>query len=124
MSISDLFSIFQWWAYIFVIGLIFVPIARRIFSGFLDNGYLFSKIIGIVIISYVTFVLGVFHISPFTQLTIFIVIFALALGITIFLFTKPRKTTLANSGFFLMIFEEIIFILGLIFWSFIRAHQP
>lgn len=124
MSLGDLISSFQWWIYLFVIGIIFFPLTRRVFSGFFDKGYLFSKIIGAVVISYIVFVLGVTHIAPFTQVTIYGVALILAIGITIFLIKTQKKSKPQKSSIIILIIEEVLFLTGLIFWSNVRAHQP
>ncbi len=124
MNAYDVLLTLQWWGYIFVIGIIFFPLVSRLFSVFTDKGYAFSKIIGMVIISYVVFVLGVTHLAPFTQLTILITAIACAIGITVFLIKFPQKLFTSLSQFFLILFEEIIFLGGMLFWAHIRAFQP
>ena len=71
MMPSDLLSVLQWWATIFVVGIIFIPITNLLFSSFFDKGYIFAKIIGIAVISYVVFVLGFLKILPFETQNIF-----------------------------------------------------
>lgn len=121
---SDAGFVLQWWAYFLVIGFIFFPLVRRIFSSFLDRGYLFAKIIGVVIVSYIVFILGVTHIAPFTQLTVYGAIIASAIAITLFLLKYKEKPSSQKVSFFLLVFEEILFLAGILFWSWIRAHQP
>ncbi|MDO8658489.1 MAG: DUF2298 domain-containing protein [Candidatus Levybacteria bacterium] len=123
---SDLLSTLQWWSVFFVIGSIFLPLTNLVFSNFLDKGYVFSKIIGVAFVSYVVFILGFLKIVPFTQATIFVVIASFA-GINILIFRKKIKSTIEqfNSGTIkIIIFEEILFLGVLLFWSFIHAHQP
>ena len=124
LSLPDLLITLQWWGYIFVIGVIFFPLASRLFSVFTDKGYTFSKIIGMVVISYIVFVLGVTHLAPFTQLTVLITTIACAIGITIFLIKFPQKLFTSLPQFFLIFFEEIIFLVAMLFLAHIRAFQP
>lgn len=122
--LSDITTILQWWVYLLIIGVLFYPITSKIFFSLFDKGYLFSKVIGIVIISYIVFVLGVIHIAPFTQITIYAVILACAIAVTVWLLKQKRKKTSERSPIILFILEEVIFLLGLIAWSLIRGYQP
>ncbi len=125
MPFSDLSSIFQWWLIIFIIGIAFLPLTSILFKIFLDKGYIFSKIIGIALVSYVVFILGILKIQPFTQVSIFLVS-GIFLLINVFLLVKVPPLSRWNllKSWKIFIFEEIIFLLVLIFWSFIHAHAP
>jgi YYY domain-containing protein len=124
MFFTDLISISQWWIMIFIIGIIFIPIASLIFSNFFDKGYIFAKIIGIASVGYFIFILGFFRILPFSQSSIIatLVIFAL---LNIFLvFKNPNVLTCLKNTFRIFILEEGIFLIILIFWSYAHANQP
>ena len=126
---SEHIYILQWWAILFILGVIFLPLAFRIFSNFLDKGYIFSKILGIAVVSYTVFLSGILHLAPFSFLTSALVL--IFFGILNFAFIIRKK----NDGLkkFLMILkknwpvfllEEIIFIIAFLFWSYIRSFQP
>ncbi|HEX8965008.1 MAG TPA: DUF2298 domain-containing protein [Patescibacteria group bacterium] len=124
MTNTDIFFVLQWWFAFFAIGLIYLPVANLFFNKFLDKGYIFSKIIGIISISYVMFVLGTLHFLPFSLISLIIIIAALAF-INIFLLTKSNNITQSiTSSWRYFIAEEIIFLLTLFFWSYVRATQP
>src|SRR3989344_3265356 len=96
----------------------------------LINTYLIEfsilRFLGMAIISYVVFVLGVIKILPFTEITIFITIFSfLIFNILISKYLNIFKLLISlKSSWKILLFEEIIFLAGLFFWSYIRAHQP
>ena len=124
MFSADLISILQWWLTIFLIGIIFIPVTNLIFPTFFDKGYVFAKIIGIALISYCVFILGFLKILPFGIQSISLVA---AIFLVVNLFIKKRiilSKTNNEPSFFIFIFEEVIFLGILIFWSFIHAHQP
>ena len=124
MNFSDVIFVAQWWVMFFIIGLIFLPITCSVFSKFFDKGYIFSKIIGIVCVSYVLFLLGVLKLLPFTLLTIDAVIIGFFI-FNIFLISKrPSILTSLKNSWRIFLCEELLFILALFFWSFIRGHQP
>ncbi len=124
MPISDLQSIIIWWGMLFLMGLSCLPTAFRIFPDFFDRGYLFAKVICAILVSYVLFVLGEFHLVVFSQINA-LLIFALIAAYNLLLFFKPKDFfhRIKKHGRFFL-FEEVIFFFGLFFWSFIRATQP
>ena len=129
MIFSDLITIFNWWIMLFIIGAIFLPLNSILFSKFYDQGYIFSKIVGITLISYTIFLLGTLRIIPFSQFNSISIIFLfLVLFLLLGKFNNifAVKTILSNfkNKWKLFIFEELLFLAILIFWSFIRAHQP
>jgi len=119
----DLVLIFKWWSVLFILGLVFLPITRKIFHNFFDQGYSFSKIIGILFSSYLVWLLASLKIFSFSRETI---LFAISIGLILnFLtFAKYSSETKKTIPLTVFIFEEIFFLLALIFWSFIRGFQP
>lgn len=123
MHQNDIASVMQWWLAIFLIGSIFLPLTIRIFKKFEDQGYIFSKTLGLAIFTYSIYLLGTLHLATFSQITLIII-----LSITIILFVlsgvyrsfrlPPRKTL------FIWIFEEALFLAALMVWSYIKAFQP
>ncbi len=125
--ISDLNFIISWWFLIFVLGLIFLPLTSALFKKFWDKGYIFSKTICIIVLTYLTFIGGAFKILPFTNSNLLLILFLLFLGNIFFLKHKNNfsvfKKTLKEK-YKVFIFQEIIFLLILIGWSFIRGFMP
>lgn len=128
----DLTFIVQWWAVLFCIGIIFLPLASRIFSGFWDFGYIFSKVLGVVFVSYLIFVLGFLHILPFNTSTTYVVLFVFAL-VNLWIFVrvlrKQKNLSSARDDFArqrlpILILEEFLFFLAILFWAYIRGHEP
>ncbi len=123
MYLSDLLFVIQWWIVFFIIGIIFLPLISFIFSEFFDRGYIFAKIIGIASLTYAVFLFGVLKILPFTQLTV-ILLLSIALILNLLIFSYHNVFSLFKKHWRIFIFEEFLFLGGLLFWSFIRAHQP
>lgn len=126
---SDILFILQWWFTLFIIGIGFLPITTLIFSPFWDKGYAFSRIIGIIVISYTMLLLGTLHILPFHIISL--------IGISLFfsvlsLLVLTRRSKQSIKMYFLsfkkylpmFLIEEIIFLLVLILFSFIRGFSP
>ena len=122
--LADFLILLKWWFYLLLIGLVFLPIASRIFGRFFDKGYLFSKVLGLAILSFTVWLLSSFHFVPFERISI---IFALGFFlIVIFLIFSGFKTFKNDlrENLRIFIFEELLFFLTLVFWSFIRALRP
>ncbi|MDO8659751.1 MAG: DUF2298 domain-containing protein [Candidatus Parcubacteria bacterium] len=124
MSFPDLISTFQWWASFLLIGIIFIPATNLIFKNFIDRGYIFSKILGIALISYTAFILGFLKILPFETQNIFLIAGIFFLINLLILKNNPLSRINFKSMLPIFVLEESIFILILLIWSGIHAHQP
>jgi len=122
MNLSDIFLVLQWYVYIFLIGIIFLPISQRIFARFIDKGYIFSKTLGIIILSYSVYILGIAHIAPFARVTLFGVLIIFAL-LQLFRFRISFIDIFINSKKYFLI-EELFFLAGLFLWAYVRGFAP
>jgi len=123
---ADMLPTIIWWLSLFLIGLIFLPVTEKIFSRFFDKGYLFSKIIGLVILTFILWILSSLKILPFYQISIFVLL-VLAIGVIWFALKGHRRgkellkeKKLLNA----FIYEEALFLLGLILFTFYRGQMP
>jgi len=120
----DFTFIISWWFLIFVLGLICLPLTFILFKKFWDKGYIFSKTISIITLTYLIFIGGVSKILTFTNLNLFLIILLILFLNCLILKNKKGflffvKTIKKNYKIF--IFQEIIFLLILVVWSFIRG---
>lgn len=129
MIFSDLINIFDWWGMLFLIGLIFVPLTITIFSNFYDRGYIFSKILGISIISYAIYLFSTLKLISYTRISCLFIL--LLFAVLFLILNKFNKNIFSRNliGVFkekwkIFLFEELIFLLGILAWSFVRATQP
>jgi len=138
--IQDLPFILSWWLMLFGLGLLIWPLTKRIFSNFFDLGYPFAKILAILLLSYLTWLLGSLKILPFFRETILLVIVFLAL-INLLIFKTASKEVetkdaiayrlfpsflrvFRERGVKILLFEELLFFLAFLFWAWVRAHEP
>ena len=118
--INDFFIIFYWWVLLFGLGVVFLPLTFKLFPKFFDKGYAFSKIIGILIVSYVVWLLGSLKILQFVPEAVWLVVLA---GIAFNL--KGIKGLKGIKDIWrVVLLEEILFFLCLAAWSLIRGFQP
>ena len=123
-SLSILY-IFKWWLYLFLIGVVSAPLSFLIFRKFQSFGWGFSKLIGMLSAGYLLFVLSILKILPFDSFSIYIT-FLVVLVINLFIFKNYRKEIIEKirSHIPAIVVEEILFAAGLLFWAYVRGHQP
>ena len=111
----------KWWAYLFLLGLFFLPLTRKIFGSFhLDQGYAFAKTLGLILLSYLLLTLGIIKVLPFTQTSILLLI-TITYFVNHFLIRPKLKSKLPWK---MIVGEEILFIVSLFFWAFVRGQEP
>ncbi len=132
---GDIWFIFEWWGTLFLVGAAAFPLARFLFKGWFDEGYLFAKAVGMAVVTWIVYVLATTKFLPFTKSTIIIALAALFLG-GLFLGVggkgQKRARRLGIASFLLRItsqgllffVEELFFFGALLFWSWIKAHEP
>lgn len=113
-----------WWFLLLVVGLSFYPLSKLYFGRFFDRGWIGAKFIGVLILSYSLYVLGVVKLFKFSQLEIWVV-----LGL-FFVFWRLVFRKNKTSGSRVMVIDarlvvlEIILLLLMILMSIIRGYQP
>lgn len=120
---SDAIVLFQWYILFFVIGLAFLPITSLVFAPLFDKGYIFSKVIGSLFLSYTIFLFSTLHILPFSLLSLLIVGTGWVL-INGYVFSRPEHRETIRNHWKIMLVEELLFFTALLFWSYIRGHEP
>lgn len=123
--LADFKFIALWWSTFFILGTIAMPLTFVVFKKFWDKGYLFSKIIALIILTYIIFILGVFRFLPFTSISLFgIIIIAILLD---FLYLRKNYQDFIKTlqtHWKIIIFEELLFFIILTAWSFVRGYAP
>lgn len=125
MNMDWFLTSIQWYFFLLILGIIFLPLTEKIFGDFFsDGGYSFGKIIGVLFLSYSTFVLGTLKILPFYRESLFLLlVFFLLLNIWL-----KKKNSFFHSFFKgnleLIIFEELLFFTAFVFWVFVRGQEP
>jgi len=121
--IELILQVFDWWLVLFLLGTLAMPFTAKLFSIFFDKGYAFTKTIGIIFISYSIFLLSTIHILQFNIFSLIILV-VLVIGASIFYAKRWDFIKLLRQNWKIFLFEEIVFILGLILWSYIKSFQP
>lgn len=122
---QDFNLIFSWWLLLFFLGIISLPLTWFLFKEFWDNGYAFAKVLGILCLSYFVWLAASLKILPFNLWTI--LFFVVLLTLANFLLLRKFKDEFLEkikSCRKIIVLEEIIFLLALTSWTFIRGFQP
>ncbi|MEM5793455.1 MAG: DUF2298 domain-containing protein [Candidatus Aenigmatarchaeota archaeon] len=112
---------FIWWLIIEIIGFITLPLSIFIFGNTNDKGYGVSKILGILLLCYFTWIIS--HILPYNLFTI-LISFSLIISIFLFLSEKVELKKFFKKNIKLITTTELIFTFSFIFFTLIRAQTP
>ena len=120
IAFSWLPTIFSWYLGVLALGLAFLPLTSLVFSRFSDRGYPFTKVVGILSLSYLFFILNFLHLTPFTQpililLVVGLLLFNLALKSRFKVVLPSWKTVVAYEGLFILMFG---------FWTYLKGFEP
>jgi len=132
--LSDFSFILYWWILIFGIGVVFLPLTFFLFGNFWDRGYAFAKTLGILLVSYAVWLLGSLKIVPFfTEIIWLVIIGFVFLNYLILKYQisnikyqkyKLKFKSLVRKSWRIWLFEEALFFLSFLFWSYVRGFQP
>ena len=112
------------WLFLFIIlSPINLPLTRKLLPNLADRGWVFSKIIAILLIGYFSWLLGMLKLVPFSQTSIFLLLVILAV-INFFVQKNSKKPWFSKLPLKIIILEEVVFSIGFIFWSLVRSHNP
>ena len=122
---NDLVPIALWWLMLLVMGVIFFPLGWVIFKKFSDSGWALSKMLGIALLTFTFFVFSSLKVLPISQGSILLVILAFIV-LNLLIYRKNRKEINfdISSKRVAILIGEVLFFLGLIALSYVRAHQP
>ena len=123
MFFSDFILALNWWFIFLISGLIFFPLTSVIFGKFKDKGYIFSKVISLIFVSYSAFIISFLHLMKFsfTQIAVIIFIFILLNIFVIWKFNLNIVQSL-RKNYKLIIAEEFVFLITLLFWTYVRGN--
>jgi uncharacterized membrane protein len=124
---SDLKFIIFWWLVLFALGSLSLPLVFSLFKKFWDKGYIFSKIISLMVLTYLILIFGVLKILPFNNISIVLLII-LSLLFNVLYLSRPGRfkqfLTLIKSHYRVFLLEESLFLLIFLTWSIIRGFAP
>ena len=111
---------------LFLLGLVFMPVTSRMFRGFDDNGWMFSKVLAVAVCGYVQWLLACLKISPFTGITCVILTVICCLGSLLYGIKYKNRfpDSLPWKQATLVYREEILFFIVFFFWTYLAGFHP
>ena len=110
-----------WWLILLIIGLITFPLVSRVCGRLPDKGYSISKILGLLLLMYFSWLLASAHILKFGYIN---VAFSLLILLALSLFFGRKQFNLKNLPLKSMLITEAIFAVAFGVFLFILSHKP
>jgi len=120
-----MFDVLKWLIVIQLIGLVTLPIVNLMFPRLPDKGYCISKIMGILLIAFFSWILNVYHIFPSNAYSLWSILLCFVI---VFIFFHFRNL-FDIKKFCLKYWKNIVicemfFLSTFFFWLFIRGMDP
>lgn len=115
-----------WYFLITAIGIGFMPLTVRLFSGFRDRGWIFAKSLGIFLSGYVMWVFSCMHLLKFSAFNcILVALVCVCFNLAYAFFCRKKKQSwLKDMDFRLVLIEEALFLLIFGFWTYVVCFDP
>ena len=123
---GDVWTFWTWWLLAFLMGMVAMPVTGRLFSGFEDKGWMFSKVLAITVTGFLTWFLVTAKILPFTAATCIGVSVVCAVGCgVLYHFQGKNGIDCFPSGKVNLIYgEEILFFIFFLMWTYFAGFRP
>jgi len=105
-----------------MLGLIGWPVTRLVFAKLPDQGWGFTKIIGVLLVGWVMWMLSSLQVLPFNLDSLLLVTTIVAIINWVFVFRLAQPFT--KRTFFFVLIEEILFIGTFSIWTYLRGFAP
>ena len=121
---EDFSYVIRFWTTLLSIGIIFLPLTSIILNKFHDNGWIFSKIIGIGISGWLTWILSYTKIFQYTLTNCYIIIALLTVSNACIYIFNRKKININTHKIKNIFITELIFLILLFSWSYLRSLSP
>ena len=123
---GDVWTFWTWYLLAAVLGVVGMAVPGRLFRGFADKGWMFSKVVSITITGFLTWFLVSIKLLKFTTVTCvgITVVFGI---VCILLYEKQRKAgydCLPIDNLDLVYIEEILFFAVFLMWTYLAGFHP
>ncbi|HZU01979.1 MAG TPA: DUF2298 domain-containing protein, partial [Ktedonobacteraceae bacterium] len=124
-SIANKLPILLWWLTLTMLGILVFPLLFSTFRPLSDRGYIFSKVLGVLLLAYVAWLLAAGHLLAFSHTSLLLVLEVLLLGSsTAFMVQRERIMLFLHRHWRLLLLEEGMFTLAYLLFVGIRALNP
>lgn len=117
-----------WWVFILLLGTSFMPFTGLFFRKFEDRGWLFSKVLGLAVSGFLTWILVCSGLMSFSMTTCTIAAGICILGnLALIYWIRKRETerlVFKKEQLRIIILEEFIFLLVFCIWTYLAGFHP
>lgn len=125
MPTSDLFAAFRWWTILMLIGFTAVPLTHTLFHKLPDRGYAFSKMLGLLIASYIFWLMASLgFVDNSTGSVLLGVVGLVVTTAVVHRFSDGGLWTWLRENRTYILTAEVAFTLLFILWVWVRANNP
>lgn len=123
---NDVWIFWTWWLLAAIMGMIGMPFTSRLFEGFEDKGWLFSKVLSIAVTGFATWFLVSVKLLKFSTFSCVAVCVGFALVNIFYLFFQTRKGVdcVPVNRFSLIWEEELLFFTAFLVWTYLAGFRP
>ena len=124
-SIGSISASLRWFLFIQLFALSAIGFTFVLFSQFTDRGYLFSKIIGLLLVSFTAWILTTYEVMKFESFTIWVCIFIVTLfSVPIIFYNRNQFVVFIRTRWKHIGILELIFLVSFLIFVFIRMCNP
>lgn len=123
---GDVWIFWTWWLLAGIMGLMGMPVTGRLFEGFEDKGWLFSKVLSVAAAGFFTWLLVSVRLLKFTTGTCILVTAACGIG-CFWLFRQQTKKGIEcfpAGQVTLVYWEEVLFFGMFLLWTYLAGFHP
>jgi YYY domain-containing protein len=114
--------ILKWWFFSVIIGIIAFPISFALFKKSYEKGFMFSKIIGLFLLSYFSWLLGFIYFSIGTIYTVLFIM--IVISTFIYMGNKDEIKNFLSNNPGIIIISELFYLFVFILYAVFRMYQP
>lgn len=129
MPLTDIFAAIKWWVVLLVLGTAVFPLAYHFLKPLPDRGYAFSKMLGVLLVSFVFWLLGSLGILR-NDLGGILVALALVIAVSGWAVWRERSESDSSvlswvrSSWRQILITELVFLVIFSLWVWVRAQNP
>ena len=124
-SFANTFPVFSWWLAIALLGGLAFPLVFAALRGLSDRGYIFGKVLGMLLLAYLAWILACLRLVAFSHLsTVMVVGMLLAGSAALFYLQRRALIEFLRRRWRLLLLEEGLFTLAFLLFVGIRALNP
>ena len=124
-SLSNTMPVLFWWLTLTLLGMLAYPLVFLAFRMLSDRGYVFSKVLSLLFLAYLSWILAVTHLFPFSHFSVLLAAgLLLCCNLTIFFFHRYAIMAFFRQHWRRLLLSEGLFSLAYLLFVGIRSLNP